>query len=70
LPIIKRLLFEGKEEEEDMIADKYLKDLSIYDNEPEMKCPECGGCLIYCCKLTPLVYKIPNPINKKEDDTS
>jgi hypothetical protein len=69
LPIIKRLLFEGKQQEASMIADKYLKDLSIYDNEPELKCPECGGCLIYCFKLAPLVYKIPNPINKREDDT-
>jgi len=69
LPIIKKLLFEGKEEEENMIADKYLKDLSIYDNEPEMKCPECGGCLIYCCELKPAIFRTPNRIKEKEDDT-
>lgn len=70
LPIIKRLLFEGKKQDETILTDKYLKDLSIYDKELEMKCPDCGGSLIYCCELTPLVYKISNPMNKREDDTS
>jgi len=69
LPIIKRLLFEGKEEEKNMIAEKYLKDLLVYDNELELKCPECGAPLLYHSELKPRGYSISNPFKVEEDDT-